>query len=427
MSSMLHSHVIEAEQGILGGILLNPSVLCELDLVAADFLSSNNRQIFEAVLSVAKHQPVDIVTVCQHLETLTGQNWTVTLSELLKNTPSAAMVPQYGKILREKTQLIRAQNLLLEYKTRIPTEGLPAIDELAGALMQLGMVGQNHEHSMADMLRASIDDLEARRKGDVNTIKTGLLDLDHILGGLHDTDLIVIAARPAMGKTAMLLNLALNANASGGLISTEQPLVQVGHRVLAREAQVAVTRLRDPKTLSEQHWSLLSGALARLHERGNFWINDHCGSSITDVVRQARKWRHAYGIKALWIDYIQRLKPADPKLPKYQQVGETVRSLKDLARELEIPVVALAQVSREVEKRSDKRPHMGDISDSSEIEKEADQIMTLYREEVYNPETYDKGILEIRIEKNRHGPTGSVKTLWQPEIMAVKNLAREVS
>lgn len=425
MSAMLHSHAIEAEQGILGGILLTPSVLAELDLVPADFFNSNNRQVFEAILAVSKHQPVDLVTVCQHLETITGRDWAASLGQLVSNTPSAALVPEYARILREKTQLIRAQNLLLEYRTRIPQEGLPAIDELAGALMQIGMVGQSHEHSMADMLRASVDDLEARRNGAVSAITTGLVDLDHTLGGLHDTDLIVVAARPAMGKTAVLLNLALNSGVAGGLISTEQPLVQIGHRLLAREAQVAVTRLRDPKTLTDQHWSLLSAAMARLHDRGNFWINDNCASSVADVVRQARKWRHAYGIRALWVDYIQRLKPADPKLPKYQQVGETVRALKDLARELEIPVVALAQVNREVEKRTDKRPHMGDISDSSEIEKEADQIMTLYRDEVYNPQTMDAGIMEIRIEKNRHGPTGTTKVHWQPEIMAVRNLARE--
>ena len=150
-------------------------------------------------------------------------------------------------------------------------------------------------------------------------------------------------------------------------------------------------------------------------------------NAVADVVRQARKWKHAYGIKALFVDYIQRIKPADPTQPKHQQVGEITRALKDCARELNIPVVALAQVSRKVEDRADKRPHMGDISDSSEVEKEADQILTLYRDEVYNENSQDKGIMEVRVEKNRHGPTGAVRVYWQPEIMAVANLSREVA
>jgi len=427
MTDMLRNHIQEAEQGIIGGLLVNPEALAHLDLTADDFLSPNHREMFDAILSVAKHQPVDLVTVGQHLESITGRNWLVTLSDMARNTPSATMVPEYAKILRDKARLVKAQNLLQEYKGRIATEGLPAIDNLASALMQLGMVGQSHEYSTTEMLRAVVNDLEARQAGDIASIPTGLVDVDHLLGGLHDSDLVVIAARPAMGKTAFLLNLILNSEAPCGLISTEQPVTQVGQRLISREGRFAAARMRNPSDISDAHWAVITATVKKLQDRNNIWINDNCGPTVADVVRQARKWKHAYGIKALFVDYIQRIKPADPTQPKHQQVGEIVRALKDCARELNIPVVALAQVSRKVEERGDKRPHMGDISDSSEVEKEADQILTLYRDEVYNEHTQDKGIMEVRVEKNRHGPTGAVRVYWQPEIMAVANLSREVA
>ncbi len=427
MTDMLRNHIQEAEQGIIGGLLVNPEALAHLDLTTDDFLSPNHREMFDAILSVAKHQPVDLVTVGQHLESITGRNWLVTLSDMARNTPSATMVPEYAKILRDKARLVKAQNLLQEYKGRIATEGLPAIDNLASALMQLGMVGQSHEYSTTEMLRAVVNDLEARQVGDIASIPTGLVDVDHLLGGLHDSDLVVIAARPAMGKTAFLLNLILNSEAPCGLISTEQPVTQVGQRLISREGRFAAARMRNPSDISDAHWAVITATVKKLQDRNNIWINDNCGPTVADVVRQARKWKHAYGIKALFVDYIQRIKPADPSQPKHQQVGEIVRALKDCARELNIPVVALAQVSRKVEERGDKRPHMGDISDSSEVEKEADQILTLYRDEVYNEHTQDKGIMEVRVEKNRHGPTGAVRVYWQPEIMAVANLSREVA
>lgn len=427
MTDMLRNHIQEAEQGIIGGLLVNPETLAHLDLTTDDFLSPNHREMFDAILSVAKHQPVDLVTVGQHLESITGRNWLVTLSDMARSTPSATMVPEYAKILRDKARLVKAQNLLQEYKGRIATEGLPAIDNLASALMQLGMVGQSHEYSTTEMLRAVVNDLEARQAGDIASIPTGLVDVDHLLGGLHDSDLVVIAARPSVGKTAFLLNLMLNSNAAGGLISTEQPVTQIGQRLISREGRFAAARMRNPSDISDAHWAVITATVKKLQERNNIWINDNCGPTVADVVRQARKWKHAYGIKALFVDYIQRIKPADPTQPKHQQVGEITRALKDCARELNIPVVALAQVSRKVEDRADKRPHMGDISDSSEVEKEADQILTLYRDEVYNENSQDKGIMEVRVEKNRHGPTGAVRVYWQPEIMAVANLSREVA
>lgn len=425
MSDMLRSHIQEAEQGIIGGILVSPDTLAHLDLTEQDFLNSNHKEIFEAIQAVAKHQPVDLVTVGQHLEAVTRRSWGASLSEMMRNSPGAAMVSEYARILREKTRLVRAQNLLLEYKNRIPTEGLDAIDALASELLQLGMVGQNHEHSTTEMLRAVVQDLEDRKSGKITTIPTGLADVDCLIGGLHDTDLIVVAARPAIGKTAFLINLILNSGAPCGLISTEQPVAQIGQRMISREGKLAAARMRRPEDITEAHWSIITAAVAKLQQRNNIWINDNCSPTIADVLRQARKWKHAYGIKALFVDYLQRIKPTDPKLPKYQQVGEIARSLKDCARELQIPVVTLAQVSRKVEERNNKRPHMGDISDSSEIEKEADQILTLYRDEVYDEHTLDKGIMEVNVEKNRHGATGIKRVYWQPETMTVGNLSHD--
>lgn len=422
--SMLREHAMQAEAMVLGGILINPNVLGQIDLVAADFVTGNNRQIFQACVDVSRDQPVELITVGQHLERLTGRNWLKSLGELMRNCPSASGATEYAKALREKGRLLRAQELLSEYQGKIASEGLVAIDSLASELLQLGMVGQDNESTLKQMLRAVNDDIEKRLKGDVCAIPTGLTDLDKLIGGFHSTDLVVVGARPSMGKTAFMLNLLAGGGVKSGIISTEQPVVQIGHRIVSREAGVALARMRDPKAgmdggMEGRHWTMVTGAVERLMSGPGIWVSDQCSPNIADVMRQARKWKQAYGIQALYVDYIQRIRGTDPSMPKFQQVGEVVRGLKDIARELEIPVIALAQVSRKVDERPNKQPHMGDLSDSSEIEKEADLVMTLYRDEVYNPDSNQKGLMEVSVEKNRHGPTDRVRVVWFSEILKV--------
>jgi replicative DNA helicase len=269
--------------------------------------------------------------------------------------------------------------------------------------------------------------------GKIPGVPSGLAKLDHLLGGWHDGDLTILGARPAMGKTAMLVKFMLAAGVSCGVISAEQPAQQLGARAMSAHSHVDASRFRSG-AFEDEDIGRLMRAVSELVEHPCL-IYDRSAPSIADVVRMARKWRHNSGIRVLFVDYVQRIEAsnADKRTPKHERVGEVVRGLKSLARDLEIPVVALAQVNRDVEKRADKRPNMGDLADSSEIEKEADAVLTLYREAVY----FDKGgvnernqpvrphVAEINVEKNRHGPCGYVECIWIPESMRFENMGND--
>lgn len=303
-------------------------------------------------------------------------------------------------------------------------DGQTAIDTAIRDLMDLGSDDQRHEYSAQEVAKAAIELTEEAfqksQRGELVGITTGLVDLDNATGGWHDTDLVVIPARPAMGKTALLLNLALNSGVPFGIISSEQAHDQMGTRMLSIEGHVSGSKIRRGK-LEGDDWDKLSNGARGLANR-QFWINDNPTITIDGIQRQARKWLHTHEIRILFVDYIQRIYPTDAKQPKHQQIDEVTRGLKSLAKELHIPVIALAQVNRECEKRNDKRPGMGDIADASIIEKEADVIGILYRDEVYNPESSQKGIAEIGICKNRHGPTGRVLTKWEGKTFRFENL-----
>ncbi len=292
--------------------------------------------------------------------------------------------------------------------------------------MGLSATRQNHECSISQALKKSLDMIEEANNitGPVG-IATGISKLDEVLGGFHDSDLYVIGARPAMGKTAFLLNLANAHNEQVGIISTEQPAAQLGIRLIAINGRVNSQRMRTG-TLNDYNWDKITASVTNLHENNNIWINDKSSINILELTRQARKWKHQHNIKALYIDYIQRIKWTNQKMEKWEQVGNVVLSLKELARDLNIPVIALAQVSRNAEQRDDKRPTMADLANSSEIEKEADIVMTLYRDEVYNENSPQKGIMEINVCKNRHGPIGNVMAAWIEKYMRIENLAQSL-
>jgi replicative DNA helicase len=232
--------------------------------------------------------------------------------------------------------------------------------------------------------------------------------LDSHLGGWQDGDLTVIGARPAMGKTALLLHFAAAAGVSVGLVSAEQPAFQIAQRHAASLGRVSLADLRRGR-IGDQEQGLLVEAIRKIN-RMNYRIYDRSSPHIADVERMARRWKQKHGMEILLVDYIQRIRGDGDK--KHERVGDVVQRLKTLARDLDVPVVALSQVGRQVESRTNRRPGMGDLSDSSEIEKEADAVITLYRDEVYNPESKDKGTAELYIAKNRHGYTGTVRVQW---------------
>jgi len=435
-------HSIDAEQAVIGGLMLSPGALDRVAgrIVPEDFYRHDHRIIFKAMLGLAQRgTPCDAITLGEWFERHGFVEVDATyLMELANTTPSAANIAAYAAIVRDHSTRRR----VIDTATRLAELAYAANDDtgelLDGGITELmGMqrVETTSEFTLRQALSLAYEKAEEVKRlgGLVPGVSTGLTDLDDVLGGFHDSDLIVIGARPAMGKTALLLNLALAAGRqrrndrgevettpiSAGLISTEQPVVQLGARFLAIEAGIKASRLRNGSH-DETDLERMFFAVQRLQDR-ELVINDRATVTIADVQRTARRWKQERDIGVLWVDYIQRIRGADRRAKKNEQVAEVAAGLKDIGRELDIPVVALGQVGREVEKRTDKRPNMGDLSDSSEIEKEGDQIAMIYRDEVYNPDTPDKGMAEILIEKNRHGPTGLVRTQWIAETMKFAN------
>ena len=291
-------------------------------------------------------------------------------------------------------------------------------NEVIRALMNLDGGKDRFEKTIQQAMREAVEDMEEAQAagGGLRGITTGLADLDHEIGGFHPGDLTVIAARPSMGKTAMLLHHVQRCGVPLGLATTEQPGMQVAQRHIASIGRVSLSDLRNGK-IGEKETNATIVANGKLKD---YWLYERSSPSITDVEEISRCWYHRNGIKILFVDYIQRIRGNGDK--RHEQVGDVVRGLKTLARDLNIPVVALAQVGRDVEKRANKRPSMGDISDSSEIEKEADQVITIYRDEVYNADSMDAGIAELGICKNRHGRVGMVRVGWAPEFVSFGDL-----
>ena len=419
----------DAEQNVIGGLMLNPDgvEVVATKLSEEDFYQKRHAVIYRGLLALsAEGKPCDFVILSEwlernnHLQEIGGETY---LIDLANNTSCAANVSIYADIVRDRSVRRNVINLAAELsEDAYQGTGTEIVDTAIAGLMKLQKSETRHEHTLRQAMSEAYKAAQkaAALGGAIPGVPSGISKLDEILGGWHESDLIVVGSRPAIGKTALLLNFAIAAKRSCGIISAEQPAQQMGARVLSIESKVEANKMRSGKFGSED-LQQLAFAVQRLVEK-ECMIYDRPAPSISDVCRMARKWKKQNGIEILFVDYIQRIEGSDRREKKHERVGEVVRELKNLARDLDIPIVALCQVSRAVEQRLDKRPSMGDMADSSEIEKEADQILTLYRDEVYNDDSPDKGIAEIGVEKNRHGPIGFVKCAWLAPTMRFKDL-----
>ena len=412
----------EAEQSTLGGIMIDNSRYHDIDMVADDFFYEIHQHIFQAIKAlIGSGGAADIITVGEWLKqnTVVSSKTLAYMAELFNNTPSAANVPVYAEIVKKDARRRRALSILSEGLESVKTEGTDKIDQVISELMQLVDGNRRYECSVQDAVGEAAERLEwlSKHPGLVG-LPTGLTELDIFLGGFQSPDLYVIGARPAMGKTALMLNMALAAGKPVGIFSAEQPKIQIGQRVIAISGGASTTNMRRGD-MSQEDWSAVTTTMGQLKDR-TIMINDKSSLTITDVFRQTRKWKREYDIKGIYLDFIQQMKgQAGDK--RHEQIAEIARGLKELAKELDIAVIALAQVNRDVEKRSDKRPHMSDLLDSGVIEQAADNIMMLYRDEVYHKDTKTPGIAEINIVKNRHGRIGYIYTEWDPERMVFSN------
>ncbi len=423
-------HSLEAEQSVLGGMMLRPDSIDAISgkIVEADFFRKDHRAIFRALSELhARGKPCDAVTLGDWF-TMAGMADVVSMDYLISisnDTPSAANIEAYAQIVRERS----VRRSLIDMATSLSDESFAGhqeanflLDKFITEMMAMSKIESGSEFTLRQAMSKAYENAARARDlgGRIPGITTGINKLDRITGGLHNSDLIVIGARPAMGKTAWLVNMANACGVSCGMISAEQPADQIAARWMSVDSHVPAERMRNGK-VNVDDLSSLERSVGRLTER-KCSIYERSSPNISEVSRVARKWKHQNDMRVLFVDYVQRIDAGDRRTPKHERVGDVVRGLKNLARDLQIPVVALAQVGRQVESREDKRPNMGDLSDSSEIEKEADQVMMLYRDEVYNEETPDRGIAEIDVVKNRHGPIGMVKTAWIAESMRFENL-----
>jgi replicative DNA helicase len=415
---------LEAEQAVVGGLLLDNSKIADIDLTPLDFCDQAMGQIFGAMMQLeSAGQPFDLWTVSEELSRTTGKDWSVTVATIARNTASATNVQIYAKSVRRYRKSRDVRRIALELSDNIALDE-SAIDIAISELMALDETAAKTTYTLKEALKKAVDKLDRVHKsgGKITGITSGLTDLDDCLGGFQESDLCVIGARPAMGKTGLLLGLALNCGVPAGVISAEMSAEQLATRAISNYGRVDSQRVRTAN-LEDDDWQKLYNGIGRMNDKP-ILIDEKSSPTIAEVQRWARKMKQKHCIKILFVDYLQRLSGNNPRDSRIEQVSEIARGLKTLARELNIPVVTLAQVNREVEKRTDKRPLMGDLANSSEIEKEADEIIMLYRDEAYNEDSQDAGVAELNVEKNRHGPTGLIRVAWLAKFIKFENLVQ---
>jgi replicative DNA helicase len=423
------------EENVLGAMLLDGSQVDVVDsagIVPDDFVSGTHRRIYEAIRHLrAQHAAIDALTVAEYLATLPGPGITLAMTAALaRDTCAPRNAGAYANLVKQRSRMRQAMHIAADLQSAVTGDTAEAIDRAIRGLMELNQVSKSWSCSIGDTLGAAIDEIDRCHQsgGKLSGLPTGIRDLDAKLGGMHPTELIVIGARPAMGKTAFMLNTALGCGAPVGIISGEQGRLQVALRLIAIRGQASLHNMRMG-SLTDHEYQRISGAVTALHN-APIWLFDKPGPTIEEIERQARRWKYENGIQVLMVDYIQKIAGGEGR-DKRLQVVDVVSRLKNLARELDIPVLALAQLNREVEKRPlgddgmGRMGQMGDMAESAIIEQEADQIGTLYRPEVYSDLEAYKGLAIVNICKNRHGPVGVIDIAWRGEYLQFGDLAKE--
>ena len=438
-------HSIEAEQSILGGLLIDNKAIDRIagQVSASDFYRNDHRIIFTHISKlIDNNDPADIVTVAESLEQnaeLTKVGGVAYLGLVADNTPTASNISGYAKIVRERSimrNLVEVGSDIVE--SAFSPQGKDAqqlLDESESKIFQIADAGASEKLGFIDIKELlpkaaqRIDDLyQLDDPNGVTGVPTGYADLDQKTAGLQPGDLIIIAGRPSMGKTSLALNIAEHVGMEAGLpvaiFSMEMGAAQLTMRLLGSVGKLDQHKMRIGQ-LEDEDWPKLTNALGALNEAPIF-IDEGSALNSYEVRARARRLHRQQGkLGLIVIDYIQLMSAANEQSTENRatEVSEISRSLKALAKELNVPVVALSQLNRSVESRPDKRPMMSDLRESGAIEQDADVIMFIYRDEVYNPETAEKGVAEIILSKQRNGPTGTVKLTFLGQYTRFENYA----
>src|SRR5215470_14523780 len=428
----------EAERSVLGSMLRDNGVIGDvLQIIRGDnFYLDAHQKIFQAITSLYdRGHPVDLVMLAEtlkdqkHIEDVGGYPY---LAELWDAAPTAANAEYYARIVRDKAivrNLIHAGSEIL----RDAYDQTQPADELLGAaetkifeIASLGVTGQTY--TLEQALAEAYDRIDKRSTGDTATsgVATGFVDLDEKTAGLHEGELVILAARPSVGKTALALNLARHIAVEERLplffVSLEQSRVELAERLLCCQARVDSHKLRRGQLAADE--------MQRIIEAGGFlgkaklYIDDTPGQGMLRIAANARRLKMRHGIKVVFIDYLQLVEPDNRRDNRQEQVANISRRLKFLAKELQIPVIALAQVNRSSEDRQDHRPRLADLRESGSIEQDADTVMMLHRPEMYEPGQHE-GTTEIIIAKQRNGPTGEITLTFIKQYMRYENFAVE--
>ncbi|MDP2793342.1 MAG: replicative DNA helicase [Sulfurisoma sp.] len=440
----LPPHSIEAEQSLIGGLLLDNSAWDRIgDLVsAADFYRDDHRRIFRHISRLIEvGRPADVVTVFEAIEKSNEVEQTggiAYLGEIANNTPSAANIRRYAEIVHERAVLRK----LVTVGDEIAASALnPAgrdakvlLDEAEAKVFEIAEHGARSVQGFREVtpllgeVVERIQELYDRENpSDVTGVPTGFVDLDRMTSGLQGGDMIVIAGRPSMGKTAFALNIAEHVGVElrlpVAIFSLEMSGPQIAMRMLSSIGRIDQQRIRNGK-LTDEEWDKMTGALGKLHD-APIEIDETGALNATDLRARARRLARKYGGKLglIVIDYLQLMTSVKDNENRATEISEISRSIKALAKELNVPILALSQLSRKVEERNEKRPLMSDLRESGAIEQDADLILMMYREEYYKPDTQDKGIAEVGIGKHRNGPLGTVKLTFLGEYTKFENFA----
>ena len=418
----LPPHNIEAEQSVLGSLLIDRDAVIRIASYVKpdDFYISANGRVYQAILDLYnRREPTDFVTLSDELERkgqLDDIGGIGYLSSLLNAVPTAVHVEYYGRIV-ERTATLRR---LIDAGTRIVGIGYredgaleDALDAAERALFEVSQKRTTRDFvSIAEVLDRFFDQIEylQQHRGDVVGVPTGFADLDQLTGGMQRSDLIILAARPSMGKSALALGLAYGAavqhGKTVGIFTLEMSAEQLVQRLLSTETGVDSHRLRLGQ-IDDSEWERISRALGRLSE-ANIFIDDSANVALMDVRSKARRLQAEHGVDMIIIDYLQLMSSNRRSDNRVQEISEISRGLKGLARELNVPVIALSQLSRAVETRSDHRPMLSDLRESGSIEQDADIVMFIFRDDKYDENSEKKGIAELIVAKHRNGPVGSV-------------------
>ena len=444
-SEKLPPQNIEAEQSVLGAVLLDKNSMYKIGelLTSDDFYRNDHQLIYASMLELfEKRQPIDLITINDDLKSkkqLEDAGGATYITHLVNSTLSAANIVHHAQIVSEKAilrRLIRAATQMIE-DSYMEKEEIPMIlDRSEQVLFAVSQkFSQDKFVAVKDILTETFDRINEihENRGQLRGVPTGFKDLDNLLAGFQNSDLIILAARPSMGKTALALNFALNvssrSNIPVGVFSLEMSRDQLVDRLLTTETGIDSWRLRTGN-LKEDDFSKINYAMGILSE-APLYIDDSPMLSVMDVRAKARRLQSEKGLGLLIIDYLQLMssgmKSSSADQNRVQEVSEISRGLKALARELNIPVIALSQLSRAVELRTPKIPQLSDLRESGSIEQDADVVAFIYREDYYEPETEKKNVTQVLIKKHRNGPVGDVDLFFHKEFGRFSTMDRKVS